>query len=281
MPGLLTAMSALILSGKAVSPARRFLPRPDRQTAIHMIAFSAIFSVVVAGCAGVPDPVGGPRLEPVASQHVTYAESEWLGRSALKLALTAEEQARQLAGAGGNRPTLIVLGTGFSDGVIEVDIAASINGKGGADARGFAGIAFHIDEGLEKFEAVYLRFSNGTLNLPPPPPPRDVRAVQYIAHPGFHFEESRRVAPGKYEKPATIALGQWHRLRIEIDHGHLRASVDGTPVLQVNDLRYAGKSGQFGIWVGDGTDAYIANFSVAARPPRERAGSVEGPRGNR
>jgi hypothetical protein len=107
-----------------------------------------------------------------------------------------------------------------------------------------------------------------------------VRAVQYIAHPGFHFEESRRVAPGQYEKPAAIALGQWHRLRIEIDQGHLTASVDGTPVLQVDDLRYAGKSGQFGIWVGDGTDAYIADFSVAARLPQERGGSVEGPRGN-
>lgn len=229
---------------------------------MHRNVFAGLISLLVAGCAGFPGLATAPRLEPVASQHVTFSDSQWLGRRALKLELTAEEQKRQLAGAGGNRPTFIVLGTDFSNGVIEVDIAARVNGKGGEDSRGFAGIAFHIDDKLEQFEAVYLRFSNGTLNIPPPPSPRDVRGVQYVAHPGFHFQESRLAAPGRYEKPAAIALEQWHRLRIEIKNSNLTAAVDGVPVLQIDDLKFAGHSGHFGIWVGEGTDAYVSNLQV-------------------
>jgi len=224
--------------------------------------FAGLLSVLAAGCAGFTHPAVSPQLRPVAVQHVIYSDSEWLGRRALKLALTSEEQERQLAGAGGNRPTFIILGTDFSDGAIEVDIAAGLNGRGGEDARGFAGIAFHIDDALEKFEAVYLRFSNGTLNVPPPPAPRDMRAIQYVAHPGFHFQEFRIAAPGHYEKPAAVALGRWHRIRIEIENTNLTAAVDGLPVLQIGDLKYAGQSGQFGIWVGDGSDAYVANLKV-------------------
>lgn len=274
-------LSAMALFGKACLPARAFLPRPARQAGKYAAVLAGAATIVLASCAGLPDLASAPLPEPIAARNVIATESEWLGQPALRLELTGEEQARQRAGAGGNRPTFIVLGSGFSDGVIEVDIAASINGKGGEGARGFAGIAFHIDEDAEEFEAVYLRFANGTLNEPPPPPPRDIRAVQYIAHPGFHFEESRRVAPGQYEKAAAIGLGRWHRLRIEIDQESLTASVDGAPVLQVDDLRRAGQPGQFGIWVGDGTDAYVANLSVMARGPSQaRAGAAEGFRGD-
>ncbi len=229
---------------------------------MHKAIFAGLLSLLMAGCAVIAEPAANPQLKPVASRHVTYSDSEWLGQPALKLELTTEEQARQLAGAGGNRPTVIVLGADFSNGVIEVDIAGGINGKGGADARGFAGIAFHIGNDLEQFEAVYLRFSNGTLNIPLPPAPRDMRAIQYVAHPGFHFQDSRIAAPGHYEKPAAIALGRWHRLRIEIENTNLTAAVDGIPVLQIDDLRYARQSGRFGIWVGDGTEAYVANLKV-------------------
>lgn len=193
---------------------------------------------------------------------VATAPAHHDGRSALKIELSEEEQSAQLAGAGGNRPTFAIFDIPFSDGIIEVDVAADINGMGGKDARGFAGIAFHVSETGEEFEAVYLRMSNGTGNVPPPPAPRNVRAVQYISHPGFHFPQSRAARPAHYEKAADIALGRWHRLRLEISGTQLTALVDGNVVLEVDDLRRAGQRGLVGLWVGDGTTAHFANLEI-------------------
>jgi len=201
------------------------------------------------------------RLMGVTAQQVMHG-----GRGALRVELSSTEQAAQLAGAGGNRPTYAIFDIPFSDGVIEVDVMAEINGWGGPDARGFAGIAFHLSEDGEAFEAVYLRMANGTANNPPPPAPRNVRAVQYVAHPGFHFAESRAERPGHYEKPAAVALGRWHRLRLEIDGAHLRALVDGREVLAIDDLRRAGATGRVALWVGDGSRAHFADLKVTRKP---------------
>ena len=200
---------------------------------------------------------------------VTTTLAVHAGRPALRIELSEEEQAEQLAGAGGNRPTFAVLDVPFANGIIEVDIAAEINRRGGKDARGFAGIAFHLTENGEAFEAVYLRMSNGTANVLLPPSPRDVRAIQYIAHPGFHFAESRAERPGHYEKAARVALGRWHHLRLEIDGSNLTAFVDGAPVLAIDDLRRADHRGAVGLWVGDGTRAHFANLTISG-PDSER-----------
>lgn len=104
--------------------------------------------------------------------------------------------------------------------------------------------------------------------MPPPPSPRDVRAIQYISHPDFHFLASRAVAPGVYEKGAPIATGSWHRLRLEIDGRRLVASVDGQVVLEVDDLRLD-RSGRVALWVGDGTRAHFANLTIT---PQSRGG---------
>jgi hypothetical protein len=228
---------------------------------------------VAAGLAITPlhalaqSPVGeGPPVvelyRDVVGVEVTHRE-----RRALSLELTAEEQALQRAGAGGNRPTYAVVPGRFEDGVIEVDVAAELNGRGGADSRGFAGVAFRLGDD-ERFEAVYLRAANGTLNVPPPPSPRDVRAIQYISHPDFHFSDSRAVAPGVYEKGAPIATGSWHRLRLEVDGRRLVASVDGQVVLEVDDLRLD-RPGRVALWVGDGTRAHFANLTIT---PQSRGG---------
>ncbi|MFM2042255.1 MAG: hypothetical protein RLY86_831 [Pseudomonadota bacterium] len=200
-----------------------------------------------------------------AYRDVAGVEVEYSSRRALSLELTAEEQSLQRAGAGGNRPTYAIVPGSFENGIIEVDIAANLNGRGGAESRGFAGVAFRLgDDG--RFDAVYLRAANGSRNVPPPPPPRDVRAIQYISHPDFHFSESRAVAPGVYEKAAPIAVGTWHRLRLEINGSRLVASVDDQVVLQVDNLRLD-RPGNVALWVGDGTSAYFSNLRIT---PAER-----------
>ncbi|NJS13861.1 MAG: hypothetical protein HC788_03600 [Sphingopyxis sp.] len=184
-------------------------------------------------------------------------------RNVVRIELTEEEQAKQRAGAGGNRPTMILFDEILQEGTIEVKVAAEINGRGGADARGFAGIVFHHDDASGAFEAVYLRMSNGTLNSPPPPSPRDVRAIQYVAHPDFHFDVSRAQFPGTYEKSAPVSVGTTHVLRIAIDSGAVQAWVDEQLVLRLDDLKFLGRSGRVGLWVGDGTTAYFSDLKIS------------------
>ena len=224
-----------------------------------VIAILGATALALTACATGAGPFPPEVLE---ARNVSITNTRWAGHEALKVTLTPQEQAAQLAGAGANRPTYAILDETFTNGVIEVDVAATRNGLGGANARGFAGIAFHLSGDDENFEAVYLRMDNGTLNSPRPDSPRDARAVQYVAHPDFHFDVSREQSPGLFERAAPVRLGAWHRFRLEIDGAVMVASVDGTVVLQVDNLKRAGQAGRIALWVGDGSDAYFRNLDV-------------------
>lgn len=237
-----------------------------------IVGFAAASALV--GCAIPSGAVPEPGLAPIMAQHLGLSDSSWLGHRATRLELTAEEQARQLQGAGGNRPTFVVLGDSFTNGVIEADVAAVINKMGGKDARGFVGIAFHIDDRRENFEAVYLRIANGTLNEPLPPAPRDVRAVQYTAHPDFHFEDSRKAAPGQYEKPAAVSWGAGtgfgskstaaHLLRSSTDNPFCKSMTSDTPRSRVA--------------LGSGSATERPHISrMSARSDADRSPSLRGP----
>jgi hypothetical protein len=226
---------------------------------VAIASFVLFVSPISTSRAIAEPPVTGALVDVVATQAV------FLGRQALALELTPEEQARQLAGAGGNRPTFALVPGEFQDGVIEVDVAAELNGKGGRESRGFVGVVFHLAED-ERFEAVYLRVLNGTLNDPMPPSPRDERAIQYILHPQRHFDVLRTIAAGRYERPAPVAVGRWHRLRLEIRGSTLTAMVDGETVLTLDDLDLL-RPGAVGLWVGDGTSAYFANLTLSPEVP--------------
>ncbi len=235
------------------------------------ILSGSVTAIVVAGflsscttmTSGKPMPVdlASHSLHDVQARLNTRSESD-----VLEVELTDEEQARQIAGAGGNRPTYLLFPEAFDNGSIEVYIGAELNGKSGPDSRGFAGILFHHSAVDGSYEAVYLRMTNGTLNEPPPPPPRSERAIQYIAHPDFHFSVSREKFPGKYEKAAPIKVGTGrHLLRLDVDGSNLSAFVDGNLVLSLNDLRFANRKGQMGFWIGGGTRAYFSDLKVTQR----------------
>jgi hypothetical protein len=203
--------------------------------------------------------------QPLATNLVTASPRHWNGRDCLSLELTDDEQAGRLDKTrSSNGPSFAIVHRDFTDGTIEADIGAELTGKGAPDDRGFAGLSFHIGQDFETHETVYMRMTNGRLNVPPPPPPRIDRAVQYVAHPDFHFEASREAFPGRYEKGADIAIGHWHRLRLEVQGRHLRALVDGIEVLTVDDLHYAGRRGPVGLFVGDGSRGFFTNLSVLA-----------------
>jgi hypothetical protein len=201
--------------------------------------------------------------QPIATNLVTASRRLWNGRDCLALELTDDEQAGRLNKTrSGNGPSFAIVHRNFADGVIEADIGGELTGRGAPDDRAFAGLSFHIGQDFETHETVYLRMTNGRLNVPPPPPPRIDRAIQYVAHPQFHFDVSREAFPGRYEKGADIAIGQWQRLRLEVQGPQLRALVNGVEALVVDDLRYAGRRGPVGLFVGDGSRALFADLGI-------------------
>jgi hypothetical protein len=201
--------------------------------------------------------------QPIATNLVTAARRHWNGRDCLSLELTDDEQRGRLDKTrSGNGPSFAIVHRDFTDGAIEAEVGAELTGRGAPDDRGFAGLSFHIGPDFETHETVYLRMTNGRLNVPPPPPPRIDRAVQYVAHPDFHFDVSREAFPGRYEKGADIALGRWHRLRLEVQGKHLRALVDGVEVLTLDDLHYPGRRGPVGLFVGDGSRGFFTNLGI-------------------
>lgn len=188
-------------------------------------------------------------------------------RQGLMIELTPERQQAILSGTGGvgNTPSFVMPPLQMANGMIEVDLAARINGRGQPDVRGFVGIAFHIDERAESFEAVYLRMTNGTRNLPPPPSPRNVYAVQYISQPDRYWRKLRQEHPNQYEKAAPVAIETWHTLRLQIQDSTVEAFVDGESVLTVKDLSHPNRRGRIGLWVDDGTTGYFTDLKVKVR----------------
>jgi hypothetical protein len=216
-----------------------------------------------AACA---DDVRAEVPRPIAANLVTAAPARWNGHDCLAVELTPAEQALRLGTqGGGNRPSIAVVAPAFANGAIEAWVAGELTGHGAPDDRGFVGLSFHIGDNFQSHETVYLRMTNGRLNVPPPPPPRIDRAIQYVADPGFHFSDSRERFPGRYEKGADIALGRWHHLRLEIEGVRLRALIDGVEVLAIDDLRFPGRRGPVGLFVGDGSRGYFRDVVIADR----------------
>jgi hypothetical protein len=202
--------------------------------------------------------------EGLTAHQVSVLAVEFKGRLAIRVELDQPAQQRVLRGGNANQAAFALLPDEFQDGCIEVDLTAEVNGRGGSDARGFVGVAFHIPADNSVYEAVYLRMTNGRLAVPTPPNPRIDRAVQYTAHPDFHFDVSRRVAPGRYEKGVDIAPGVWTSMRLDIRGKSLKVYVGGAqqPSLEIDDLRYGGQRGKIGLWVDDGTAAYFTNLRI-------------------
>src|SRR5205823_13508983 len=112
-------------------------------------------------------------------------------------------------------------------------------------------------------EAVYRRMPAGRLNVPTPPAPRIERAVKSVADPGFHFSDSREKCPGRYERGADIAVGRWFRYRLAIAGPRVPALVDGVEVLAVDDMRFPGRRGPVGLFVGDGSRGFFRELRIS------------------
>lgn len=149
----------------------------------------------------------------------------------------------------------------FGDGVIEAEVAGVPAAHASDGARGFIGIAFRVQGDPAKYEAFYIRPTNGRAD----DQLRRNHSTQYVSAPDYPWQRLRKEHPGVYESYADMAAGEWTRLRIEVEGAKARLFVGATaqPTLIVNDLKLgADASGGVALWVGQGTEGYFRNVKV-------------------
>ena len=124
-------------------------------------------------------------------------------------------------------PSYALIPIDFSDGIIEVDVAANPLGASAA-TRGFAGLVFRVNPSSNvgiingtQFESVFLRMTNGQAQIPLPSPAQQGQAMQYVSGPSFDFSVLRTLAGFRYEAKANCASYQWVRLKLIIKGNYL------------------------------------------------------------
>ncbi|MFN0111856.1 MAG: hypothetical protein ACKVZH_23605 [Blastocatellia bacterium] len=189
-------------------------------------------------------------------RNVKTEQVQHKGRKALRVTDDA------LPNSGDGDRLLILTGTDFKNGVIEVELAGEPMASAVAGgARGFVGIAFRALEGGAKFECFYLRPTNGRAD----DQVRRNHSVQYISYPDFPWQKLRKDFPEKYESYVDLAPSEWTKVKIEVRGTTAKLYVHGAsqPTLIVNDLKLGEGSGAIALWVGPGTIAHFSNLRVS------------------
>ena len=205
---------------------------------------------VPAACAESFALDSASRLKP---HSVKVEAATYMGRKAIRVVPDSSVQ-------GGGGGLVIVDGTQFGDGVIEVDMAGKPGAGAPGDARGFVGVAFRIAD-PSKYEAFYIRPTNGRAD----DQERRNHSTQYISLPDYEWFRLRKENPGKYESYTDLVTGEWTKVKVEVRGVKARLYVNGAaqPALIVNDLKLGETKGAVGLWIGVGTEAHFANLKVS------------------
>lgn len=231
---------------------------PWRARAAASVLFPAALVFLLGAAPGLAQvgtrtvPLDKPgELKP---RNVKTEVVDYRGRRALLVA-----DADQTVGDG--ERLVILNGTEFQDGVIEIDLTGE-PGPGAAEgARGFVGVAFRVTSDASKYECFYLRPTNGRAE----DQVRRNHSVQYISFPDFPWQRLRKEFPEKYESYVDLIPGEWTRVKIEVRSDKARLYVNGAqqPTLLVNDLKQGQSRGGIALWVGPGTVAHFSNLRVS------------------
>lgn len=159
-------------------------------------------------------------------------------------------------------PTLVkIKGIDFKDGTIEVKVLSRLLKTAPPTARGFIGVAFHIDVQNSKFESIYLRPTNGRAE----DQLRRNHSIQYFSYPDYKFDRLRKEAEGVYESYADMGLNEWITMRIEVKGKQAKLFLNDNkhPSLIVNELKLGDNiSGAIGLWVDNGTEGYFTDLKI-------------------
>ncbi|NOT07176.1 MAG: hypothetical protein HOP28_03130 [Gemmatimonadales bacterium] len=205
--------------------------------------------------AGTPVPLAPvDRLELV---NVRAAAVRYEGKAAIRL--TEDSSKPQTP----DMPLLAILaGPEVSDGSIELFVAGRLPEGASAGARGFVGLAFHVQEGGGRYQVLYLRPTNARAE----DQLRRNHTTQYQALPGYPWHRLRAEQPSMFESYVDLEAGRWTKLRIELKGNTARLYVNGhpQPALIVNDLKTPDRSGRLALWIGPETVGYFAGLRVEA-----------------
>jgi hypothetical protein len=153
----------------------------------------------------------------------------------------------------------IASGSNFTEGTIRVDVAGSPFDDA-SEARGFIGVAFHVEPHGSRYESFYLRPTNGRAQ----DQLRRNHTTQYVSYPDFPWQELRKSRPGVYESYADIEPGAWTALRVVVRGKTAKLYVNEAdqPTLIVNDLKLGESGGQVALWSHATTDGYFSYLQV-------------------
>ncbi len=216
-----------------------------------ILLVSALAGAALAQARAVSlEEVGGMTLRNVKAERAMHK-----GRKALRVSDDAPSSI-------GDGDRLVILpGTDFQDGVIELELAGEPARNAGEGARGFVGLAFRVAPEAKTFECFYLRPTNGRAD----DQVRRNHSTQYISYPAFPWQKLRKEFPEKYESYVDLVPAEWTKVKIEVRGGQARLYVHGAaqPALIVNDLKLgASARGAIALWVGPGTVAHFANLRI-------------------
>jgi hypothetical protein len=216
----------------------------------NLLGFVSLFLLVARSDAGQSFPLD--TTQGLAAHGANIEVVTHQGRTGLRVA--EEEQAAA--------DTLVVLeGTDFGDGVIEVELSGQPRSDARPGMRGFVGIAFRLEEGDPfRYECLYLRPANGRAQEQL----RRNHSTQYVSHPEHPWHRMRRESPGVYESYVDLVPGEWTKVRIVVAGESARLYVDDAdqPCLVVNDLKRGRTSGAVALWIGEGTEAHFRNLTI-------------------
>jgi hypothetical protein len=94
--------------------------------------------------------------------------------------------------------------------------------------------------------------------------------VQYISYPDLPWEKSRKETPEKYESYVDLAVGEWTKVKVEVEGEKAKLYVHDQrqPSLVINDLKHGPtQAGSIGLWVGSGTEAHFRNLVITPKRP--------------
>jgi hypothetical protein len=221
---------------------------------MRLLLFSSLLTIATVTAAQQTLSVeSGRGLTPVG---VKMEPTEYRGRKALRVVEAGTEPTGGIA---------VLDGTTFRNGTIEVDVAGIPGKSASTEARGFVGIAFRVQPDSKRYEAFYLRPTNGRAD----DQLRRNHSTQYVSEPEFPWHRLRKENPGVYESYVDLEPGAWTRVRVVVDGAKARLFVHDAaqPALIVNDLKLGDASGGVALWIGSGTEAWFSSVRVT---PRER-----------
>lgn len=186
---------------------------------------------------------------------LTAEQVEYKGKKAVKLVEAPDVQ--------GDGQLCIIKGDQIKDGVIEVWVTGEPRTGAAAAARGFVGLAFRVQGEGAKYEAFYLRPTNGRAE----DQVRRNHSLQYVSHPDYPWQRLRKEFPEKYESYADLVPGEWTRVKIMVEGRKARLYIHGAEQasLMVNDLFLGEEGGGVAFWVGPGTMAHFADYKLTSK----------------